>query len=857
DSGLSSPDPGYAGCAPPIPTNVEASDGTYCGFVRVTWNPVSGASEYRVYRDGSPVGSWQPGTSYDDYPGDCVPHDYQVKARNSCGESGLGSPDPGYAGCAPSAPTNVQATDGTHCGFVRVTWNPVSGASEYRVYRDGSPVGSWQPGTSYDDYPGDCVPHDYQVKARNSCGESGLSSPDPGYAGCAPPIPTNVQATDGTYPDMVRVSWDSVPDATAYEVWRNTSSDSNSANKVGDDDMPPYDDNGIVPGVTYHYWLKAKNNCGTSNFSLSDPGYAGLVTYRVTATAGPNGTIDPNGTFDVNEGNDVLFRATPDPNFAVDKWYLDSNIVQIGNTTYMLYDIQLDHSVHVTFRASGGVIYVDDDAPGDPGPNDPCLSDPCEDGSQLHPYDEIQEAIDEAIDGDTVFVLEGRYYENIQIGGKNIILTGSDPNDPCVVADTIIDGNDVNSVVTFAGTEDASCLLTGFTITNGFGTVYSFNSNGGGINGNGTTASVRNCRIINNTAGSEPLLAEGWGAGIYDVDGEISDCEIRDNSINRGGSGGGLASCDGPITNCRITDNSSRWSIWPFGWGGGGLYRCNGPIISCIIAFNSDDGLEGGGKGGGLSQCDGQISNCLIYSNRAFDSYVMIDFENLGGGLYDCDGEIVNCTIAYNVADNNGLGGFGGAMANCDANISNCIIWGNIGPNEPQLHACADPNYSCIQDWTGGGVGNIASDPCFGSNDYSLLRGSDCIDVGDNDAVPADVTDLDGDGNTTEPIPWDLAGNSRITDGDNDGNSVVDMGAYEYVYLGRVHNVTQDTYYERIKDAVDDANNGDEIVVYPGTYTGDGNRDVDFLGKAVTVRSVDPNDPNVVVGTIIDCCGTE
>jgi hypothetical protein len=34
--------------------------------------------------------------------------------------------------------------------------------------------------------------------------------------------------------------------------------------------------------------------------------------------------------------------------------------------------------------------------------------------------------------------------------------------------------------------------------------------------------------------------------------------------------------------------------------------------------------------------------------------------------------------------------------------------------------------------------------------------------------------------NTTEPIPFDLDGNARIVDGNNDGNAVVDMGAYEY-----------------------------------------------------------------------------
>jgi len=59
------------------------------------------------------------------------------------------------------------------------------------------------------------------------------------------------------------------------------------------------------------------------------------------------------------------------------------------------------------------------------------------------------------------------------------------------------------------------------------------------------------------------------------------------------------------------------------------------------------------------------------------------------------------------------------------------------------------------------------------------LAVSPCIDAGDNTAVPADTTDLDADGNTAEPIPFDLDGKPRIVDGDNDGNSVVDMGAFE------------------------------------------------------------------------------
>lgn len=63
--------------------------------------------------------------------------------------------------------------------------------------------------------------------------------------------------------------------------------------------------------------------------------------------------------------------------------------------------------------------------------------------------------------------------------------------------------------------------------------------------------------------------------------------------------------------------------------------------------------------------------------------------------------------------------------------------------------------------------------------------------------------------------------------------------------------------YRSIKSAVDAAADGDVIVVEQGTYTGDDNREIYITSKAVTVRSVDPNDPAVVAATIIDCEGTE
>lgn len=64
------------------------------------------------------------------------------------------------------------------------------------------------------------------------------------------------------------------------------------------------------------------------------------------------------------------------------------------------------------------------------------------------------------------------------------------------------------------------------------------------------------------------------------------------------------------------------------------------------------------------------------------------------------------------------------------------------------------------------------------------------------------------------------------------------------------------TEYTTIGAAVYACNDGDVVVIHPGTYTGTNNRDVSFRGKAITVRSLDPDDPSTVESTIIDCNGS-
>ena len=65
------------------------------------------------------------------------------------------------------------------------------------------------------------------------------------------------------------------------------------------------------------------------------------------------------------------------------------------------------------------------------------------------------------------------------------------------------------------------------------------------------------------------------------------------------------------------------------------------------------------------------------------------------------------------------------------------------------------------------------------------------------------------------------------------------------------------TGFNTIQAAVDAAVDGDTIVIETGTYTGLGNSDIDLRGKAITIQGTDPENPEVVQATVIDCQGSE
>ena len=196
-------------------------------------------------------------------------------------------------------------------------------------------------------------------------------------------------------------------------------------------------------------------------------------------------------------------------------------------------------------------------------------------------FDTIQAGIDAASDGDTVLVAPGEYIitEPITFRGKAItVMSEAGPDETIIRMGTLADTNR-GSIVIFENNETAASVLDGFIITGGSGTWVQDAAYGGGILFDASSATVRNCTIVQNRAGRG-----GGVVSAYPCSPTLIDCIISENSSIR--SGGGLSAYFGAsltLTNCVVKGNAA-------GSEGGGLMCYTNSVVTltyCTIAENS------------------------------------------------------------------------------------------------------------------------------------------------------------------------------------------------------------------------------------------------------------------------------
>jgi hypothetical protein len=149
-------------------------------------------------------------------------------------------------------------------------------------------------------------------------------------------------------------------------------------------------------------------------------------------------------------------------------------------------------------KVKGTTFTVDDDGPAD--------------------FTTIQEAVDAAISGDTIFVFNGTYYENVVVN-KTINLTGENKND------VIIDGEKNGPALLIKDIIDVS--ISSLSIHNG-------SSSSGSLNMDNASCTLSNCNV-NGSQGDDSLMwAENGSPGVSSTDSIF----FISNSTIYGGAGG-------------------------------------------------------------------------------------------------------------------------------------------------------------------------------------------------------------------------------------------------------------------------------------------------------------------------------
>jgi hypothetical protein len=341
-------------------------------------------------------------------------------------------------------------------------------------------------------------------------------------------------------------------------------------------------------------------------------------------------------------------------------------------------------------------------------------------------YPTIQSAINAAESSDIIVVYPGTYNENINFNGKNLMLSSTDPDDPVIVADTIIDGNNQASVVTFSNYEGPGCVITGFTITNGNNQTYA-----GGISCIGDTSpTISNCIIAANS---------GDGICSYESSPTINNCIVTGNT--NAGIEAFYSMVSATITNCTVVENK-----------GPGIYhdRAGIKIINSIIRDNDDPQISGSLQNVTYSNIQG---GCPGLGNLDADPYFAVP------GYWDDNGTPTDANDDFWLQGDYHLQSAAGRWDPnlntwvIDANTSPCIDAGN--PGTPLSNEPNDANNIRINMGAYGRTAQASKTPAYWSlladltNDGSV----DFIDLAywtDNWLLSDDQlpSDLDRDGIT-------------------------------------------------------------------------------------------------------------
>jgi hypothetical protein len=178
------------------------------------------------------------------------------------------------------APTGVVASQGNFPHHVQLTWGVVNGATSYQVFSSttndintATKIAGGLTSTFFNDNtaaPGNLVY--YWIRSRNPSNIGPFSTVVSGFIPL--PGPGGLIASQGTFPRHVALTWAAVSNSSGYQVFRSTTNDVTTATKItGGLTTTFFNDNTTAHGVTYFYWVRARNPVGVGLFSAAASGF--------------------------------------------------------------------------------------------------------------------------------------------------------------------------------------------------------------------------------------------------------------------------------------------------------------------------------------------------------------------------------------------------------------------------------------------------------------------------------------------------------------------------------------------------------------------------------------------------------
>ena len=258
-------------CAPTAPV-VKLGNSAASGKPMLTWNAVEGATSYRIYRSTSKGSGYSllgttTATSYTNTGAKAgTTYYYRVKACNDAGLSPYSNVVSGKVKSVtpkPSAPV-VKIGHSASSGKPMLTWNAVSGATSYKVYRATSQNGTYSllgsvTATSYTNTGAKAgTTYYYKVKAVNSAGESAYSNIVSGRA-----TVTTLTMGHSASSGKPQLTWKAVSGAASYKVYRATAKNG-AYSVINITKALTYTNTGAALGTTYYYKVEALNAAGKS-----------------------------------------------------------------------------------------------------------------------------------------------------------------------------------------------------------------------------------------------------------------------------------------------------------------------------------------------------------------------------------------------------------------------------------------------------------------------------------------------------------------------------------------------------------------------------------------------------------------